>query len=209
MIFMANVTIVDPEILTASIENYCSNSRSALIKTHTFLEAVDEFIENDPLTYMRYMVERDKAVVTTTNAQGDIDMRVSVKKIDATPVRALKMDYLVGDFKSLPKRRDFLLASPSGYAKYYIDVYEEGWFMDAKLRKFKDPHGMNINHFEESYLNDMTFLGYHIGQDITTMRNRVQISFAENIGDDAFMSGVKKHMDKTFFKGIKYEAKRV
>jgi len=207
MMVMASLTIVDPEILTASIEYH--NSRSALIKAQTFLDAVDDFVESNSLTYRRHMVERDKAVVTTTNAQGDIDMRVNVKKIDATPVRALKMDYLIGDFRSLPKRRDFLLATSSGYAQYYIDVYEEGRFMDAKLRKFKDPHGMNVDSFKESYLTDETFLGYHINQEITTIRNKVQVSFAENIDDDAFMSGVKRHFDKTAFKGIKYEAKRV
>jgi hypothetical protein len=95
-----------------------------------FLDIFQELLGKREYVTSLYLVEYNKP---TVNRRSD-SIDIQVEDVVATPVRALRWDYLIGDEPI--NNRDFIIANNS-YAEYLLQLYKpSGQFIKLVLYRF-------------------------------------------------------------------------
>ena len=101
------------------------------IKPQEFLDTIEKVICKRGY-FKGYLVEYNKPTVV----RHENSMEIRVEDIVATPVRALRWDYLIGE-RSI-SHRQFIIAN-NRYAEYFIDLFKHSDdIFTLELSKFRD-----------------------------------------------------------------------
>lgn len=157
-----------------------------------FLDVVEKLLSEGKYATKTYLVEHDKP---TVNRRSD-GMDIRVQNVVATPVRALRWDYLIGD--SLINSRQFIIAD-NRYAQYLIDLYDHHPMtprssLRVKLFKFKEerlsPYLIQEHNLKESNLEKKLELDVNLPLEIKEV-------IVNNTENDEFSSNLLKELERT------------
>jgi len=153
-----------------------------------FLDIFQELLGKREYVTHLYLVEHNKPTVNRRSGQIDIQ----VKDVVATPVRALKWDYLIGD--ETINSREFIIAN-NNYAEYFIGLYKPSvHFIKLVLYKFFENQRVYSHLLKREDLISGIEKKLHLNKDLTSGEIEV---VENNTEDDELLSDLLKELEKT------------
>jgi len=153
-----------------------------------FLDIFQELLGKREYVTHLYLVEHYKP--TVNHHSGQIDIRV--EDVVATPVRALKWDYLIGD--ETINSREFIIANDN-YAEYFIGLYKpSGHFIKLVLYKFFESQRVCPHLLKREDLISGLEKKLDLNKDLTSGKIEVLES---DIEDDDLLHDLLAEIDKS------------
>ena len=167
-------------------------NRNKIRTPQDFLDAVEAVIDRGEYGNHMYLVEHDKPIVV----RSEDSMDIKVEDIVATPVRALKWDYLVGE--DLIKYRRFILADHK-FALYLIEIFSRpvdlftSHFFEFKEQVF--PHLIKMHNLKIENLEKKLEVGVTY-RDQVLSAGELYVEVYNGFEKDKFISKIFKKISK-------------
>jgi hypothetical protein len=159
-----------------------------LNEPQTFLDIFQELLgERDYATDL-YLVEHNK---TTVNCRSD-EIDVKIKSLVATPVRALRWDYLIGA-ESI-NSREFIIANNS-HAEYLLQLYKpSGQYIKLVLYRFFETQKVYPHLLKEEDLTHGVEKKLELNEDLTSGKIEV---IENDTRDDDLLSNLLAELERS------------
>ncbi len=160
-----------------------------------FLDVLEKLLAERKYVTHLYLVEYDKSTVDHRSNQ----INIKIEDVVATPVKALRWDYLIGE-DTINNRR-FIIAD-SHYAQYLVDLYEYGsgdqhsrGRVRVRLHKFEpkrvEPHLIQKHHLSGSeFTGTLDLLAFFSPLEVREV-------ISNTIEHDEFSNNLLKELKKT------------
>ena len=162
--------------------------RDDKVTAQGFLDIFQELLGKREYVTHLYLVEYDKSIVDHRSNQ----INIKIEDVLATPVRALKWDYLIGDEPI--DSREFIIANAS-YAEYFLHLSKpSGQFIKLVLYRFFKSQRVPSKLLKTEDLMYNMQKKLHLNKDLISGKIEV---VENNIEDDKLLNNLLAEVERS------------